>query len=118
MPLTEPSRFKIQARDGTFKNSGDHGFGRNGKAWSQGTVKSHLRMSIEEPWRSNHFVVDMDEETINSEVVEYQMIEVNRTPMREFLRQMHLEKEKKEKRKTPRSLVIHHDDGTIETLVE
>lgn len=90
-------RFKIQNSDGSFR--------KGGKVWTQGTVKLHLRLSFSGYYSDDHCNVYLDDS--NAEVVEYELVEIKRIPIIDFINQMHADSEKKNKRhKTPRELRI------------
>jgi len=83
--------FKIRHNpSGTFKMAGINSqFSINGKFWPLKHLKSHLRLfkwtrkdlteSIEGQWKDNGVNPE------DCDVVEYKMVEVSRTPLKEFI---------------------------------
>jgi hypothetical protein len=96
MSEVQETFFKIENTDGTFDGHGSWRKGKKGKIWSQSGVKSHIRLYGRTSRSQGEVVFDLEDP--NAEVIEYETRIKSRTPIKEFIRKMHDDSEKREKR--------------------
>jgi hypothetical protein len=111
MPTPEETQepfFKIENTDGTFDGHGSWRKGKKGKVWSKSGLKSHIRIYGRKSISQRKVIFDLEDP--NAVVIEYETRIKSRTPIKEIIRKMHDESEKREKRHKQNKFTLVFED--------
>jgi hypothetical protein len=111
MPTPEETQepfFKIENTDGTFDGHGSWRKGKKGKVWSKSGLKSHIRIYGRKSISQRKVIFDLGDP--NAVVIEYETRIKSRTPIKEIIRKMHDESEKREKRHKQNKFTLVFED--------
>lgn len=105
---TQETFFKIENTDGTFDGHGSWRKGKKGKIWNKTGIKSHIRLYGRTSRSQQQVLFDLEDP--NAVVIEYETKIKSRTPIKEFIRKMHDESEKREKRHKQNKFTLVFED--------